>query len=182
MPQMFSSAALLVTLLFSVSLAAAEKPDSGTASKASVGGKYFRLLAVLEVPGDAASHGEFNDYGYWSGTAYAGYQDLPSGYWVYVAPNWHIWGETSSSEESIEPDRPERETPPQTPKHGSSHGGRGPYAIFLNQEIIVVFTNGTAKGGRLIECGPEHLLLQQAKPAAKLIVPTAHIAYAQGDQ
>ena len=30
--------------------------------------------------------------------AYAGYRDLPTGYWVYVYPNWYIWGETKKEQ------------------------------------------------------------------------------------
>jgi hypothetical protein len=58
---------------------------------ASVSGKYRHLLRVLHVPGDLANYKEFSDYGPYNGNAYAGYNDLPAGYWVYVHPNWFIW-------------------------------------------------------------------------------------------
>jgi len=31
------------------------------------------------------------DWGYWTGTQHAGFQNLPSGHWVYVYPKWYIW-------------------------------------------------------------------------------------------
>ena len=66
--------------------------------KASVDGKYSKLLKKIEVAEDKASYGDFNDYGYDTTTEWAGYKDLPPGYWVYVAPNWYIWGETKDKE------------------------------------------------------------------------------------
>jgi Ca-activated chloride channel family protein len=64
-----------------------------TEAKASVSGKYENLLRIVAAPGDAASYGAFHDYGHWDGTSYAGQDNLPKGYWVYVAPNWYIWGD-----------------------------------------------------------------------------------------
>lgn len=64
---------------------------------ASVNGKYQNLLMTLNVPGDQSKYGSFKDWGYWSGTTYAGYSNLPPGYWVYVYPNWYIWGSLASS-------------------------------------------------------------------------------------
>jgi hypothetical protein len=61
---------------------------------ASVNGKYYNLLITLYVPQDQASYGNFYDWGYYTGTSYAGYNNIPPGYWVYVYPNWYIWGNT----------------------------------------------------------------------------------------
>jgi hypothetical protein len=58
---------------------------------ASAHGKYERLLAVLEVPGDVRLYGSHYDYGYWPGGTYAGVNGLPPGYWVYRAPSWFLW-------------------------------------------------------------------------------------------
>jgi hypothetical protein len=60
--------------------------------KASVNGKYYNLLKVINVPSDRGSYGDFSDYGHYSSTSYAGYNNLPAGYWVYVYPDWYIWG------------------------------------------------------------------------------------------
>jgi hypothetical protein len=49
-------------------------------------------LKVINVPQDKGSYGDFNDYGYYSSTSYAGYDNIPAGYWVYVYPDWYIWG------------------------------------------------------------------------------------------
>jgi RNA polymerase sigma factor (sigma-70 family) len=62
-------------------------------AKASVNGKYRKLLRRIKVEGDKAGYGEFSDYGHYTGTSYAGYDNLPVGYWVYVYPHWYIWGE-----------------------------------------------------------------------------------------
>jgi Ca-activated chloride channel family protein len=59
--------------------------------KATVGGKYADLLDKLHVPDDLQNYGEFREFGYWSGTSYAGREGLPPGYWVYVYPDWYIW-------------------------------------------------------------------------------------------
>lgn len=59
--------------------------------QASSYGRYRGLLRKIEVPQDQPSYGVFNDYGAWSGAAWAGYTELSAGYWVYVAPNWYIW-------------------------------------------------------------------------------------------
>ncbi len=64
-----------------------------TEAKASVNGKYKNLLRIIEAPEDGASHGTFDDYGRWEGTSYRGQNNLPQGYWVYVAPHWYIWGD-----------------------------------------------------------------------------------------
>jgi len=61
--------------------------------KASVDGKYRRLVKKIEVRDDFQRFGAFNDYGHWDGTEYAGHKDLPPGNWVYVYPNWYIWAE-----------------------------------------------------------------------------------------
>ena len=63
----------------------ADRPAPGSRSR------YGTLLRKLEIPADQATFGDFCDYGYWSGTQYAGHDDLPPGYWVYLAPNWYIF-------------------------------------------------------------------------------------------
>jgi HEAT repeat protein len=65
-------------------------------AKASVRGKYRKLLRRIKVEQDKDGYGEFSDYGHYTGTSYAGYDDLPVGYWVYVYPHWYIWGEMKS--------------------------------------------------------------------------------------
>jgi hypothetical protein len=63
------------------------------AIKASVNGKYRKLLRRIHVPQDKANYTEFRDYGQYQATDYAGHQNIPAGYWVYVYPHWYIWGE-----------------------------------------------------------------------------------------
>ncbi|MCG6552729.1 MAG: hypothetical protein L7F77_10405 [Candidatus Magnetominusculus sp. LBB02] len=83
----FLLSAALVFLL--VSLVNAEDP---TLEKASVSGKYSKLVQMMPCAKDKATYGEFNDYGQWSGGPWCG-QTGKAGYWVYVAPNWYVWGE-----------------------------------------------------------------------------------------
>ena len=47
--------------------------------------------AVITMPGDKDTYGEFKDYGPFNGTEWGGYKGLPKGNWVYVAPRWYIW-------------------------------------------------------------------------------------------
>lgn len=78
----------------------AASPSAPTQPKS----RYKTLLKQIEVPGDAATYGDFCDFGFWSGTSYAGHTDLPAGYWVYLSPNWYIFKEDVSG--STAPQRP----------------------------------------------------------------------------
>jgi hypothetical protein len=62
-------------------------------AKARVNGKYSKLLRRIKVPQDRQTYTNFNDYGIFPATDYAGYTAIPEGYWVYVFPHWYIWGE-----------------------------------------------------------------------------------------
>jgi Ca-activated chloride channel family protein len=68
-------------------------PDVMT--KASCSGKYRTLLRRIEVADDQPTYGEFKDFGRWDGVTYKTHNNLPHGYWVYVAPHWYIWGEST---------------------------------------------------------------------------------------
>jgi RNA polymerase sigma factor (sigma-70 family) len=78
--------------------ASANLPEQETWRKASVWGRYSNLLKKINVPGDRENYGEFHEYGAWQGTSYAGQQNLPVGYWVYVSPDWYIWGAQNAEE------------------------------------------------------------------------------------
>jgi hypothetical protein len=54
-------------------------------------GKYSGELRRISVPQDRGRYGVCNDYGPWSGNAYAGHTNLPNGYWVYSFPQWIIY-------------------------------------------------------------------------------------------
>lgn len=68
-----------------------EQPQPQTAK-----GHYQTLLRQIEVAKDREQYGDFYDYGYWSGTSYAGQENLPPGFWVYLAPNWYIFKDAAS--------------------------------------------------------------------------------------
>ena len=57
--------------------------------------QYLALLRIVEASNDATAYGPAHDFGRWGGTSYAGQSNLPPGYWVYIYPNWYIWGDTS---------------------------------------------------------------------------------------
>lgn len=61
-------------------------------SRMTGNGKYYNLLYVLYLPDDKESYGETDDWGYYTGSYYQGYDNLPPGYWVYLHPYWYIWG------------------------------------------------------------------------------------------
>jgi HEAT repeats len=72
---------------------AAEALTRAIPAKAHVDGKYQKLLRRIRVPRDKQSYSDFSDYGHYDGSEWAGYTNLPPGYWVYVYPHWYIWEE-----------------------------------------------------------------------------------------
>ncbi|MBI3864245.1 MAG: von Willebrand factor type A domain-containing protein [Planctomycetia bacterium] len=62
---------------------------------ASVDGKYKNLLRIVEAPADMSTYSATHDFGRWEGTTYSGQSNLPKGYWVYIYPNWYIWGDVA---------------------------------------------------------------------------------------
>ncbi len=84
-------AGCVVALAVGAPALAADPPELQALKKATADGKYTNLLAVIHVPADKGSYGDFKDYGSSSFTEWAGYKGLPKGYWVYVAPHWYIW-------------------------------------------------------------------------------------------
>lgn len=71
------------------------RPASPPAPDSTVRGKYKSLLRRLNVPEDSERYGQFNDYGFAETKSYGGSDNLPAGYWVYIAPHWYIWAETT---------------------------------------------------------------------------------------
>lgn len=61
--------------------------------RAALNGKYRKLLRIVPAEQDFSIYGMFRDFGRYEGTSYLSQEDLPPGYWVYVYPNWYIWGE-----------------------------------------------------------------------------------------
>src|SRR5262245_22247043 len=69
--------------------------------KASAGGKYRMLIGQIKVDNEKDA-GDFKDLGLQSRTEYAGFKDLPKGYWVYAKPYWYIWRDLKSVAERRE--------------------------------------------------------------------------------
>jgi len=96
-----AAVASLVLLEHASRVGAGQDSPRGSASPTSpaeevpgfVRGKYRGLLRKLHVPDDIRTYGEVRDYGWWAGTAYAGFSDLPPGYWVYSSPTWYVFDE-----------------------------------------------------------------------------------------
>jgi hypothetical protein len=87
----WAPAGLIVFLAVGASALAADPPELLALKKATADGKYTNLLAVIHMPGDKETYGEYKDYGAYNGTDWGGYKGLPKGNWVYVAPHWYIW-------------------------------------------------------------------------------------------
>jgi hypothetical protein len=62
-------------------------------AKAHCGGRYAKLLRKIHVPQDRNSYGDYHEFGHYQATDWQGHKNIPAGYWVYVFPNWYIWGE-----------------------------------------------------------------------------------------
>jgi hypothetical protein len=94
------------------------------AERASCGGKYRRLLMTIDARDDRQTYGEFKDFGFWgdrtlgrhSRLSYRGHDNLPEAYWVYVAPTWYLWAESSQAQRSA------GEPGPAAPAFGSPAG------------------------------------------------------------
>ncbi len=91
-------ATISLIFLFALSVIGADIMPSAIAAtaplgveRASMGGRYTNLLEVINVPQDSATYGDLYELGYQNKSVYRGYDDLPSGYWVYVKPSWYIW-------------------------------------------------------------------------------------------
>jgi uncharacterized protein YegL len=82
------------------SLMGQQRPIAAAATDSTVGGKYKSLLRKLHVPGDSEKYGQFTDYGHADTKSYAGSDNLPEAYWVYVAPYWYLWAETTHKSEN----------------------------------------------------------------------------------
>lgn len=55
----------------------------------SHGGRFQSLLRKFKVEND----GENRVNGFSETTSYRGHENIPQGYWVYVAPDWYVWKE-----------------------------------------------------------------------------------------
>jgi|GEM_PF-6254963 len=77
---------LLVTVALACAaiLATAIPCAADDVTTASVNGKYNTLLMTVYAPQDQGSYGSYNDWGYSTTSSWAGYTNLPPGYWVYV--------------------------------------------------------------------------------------------------
>lgn len=84
---------IAVLLLATTAFAEPEElPEKEALEKAKVGDKYRKLLIKFRVESDYPAYKEFYDYGHYTGSSWKGHSDLPPGYWVYVYPDWYIFG------------------------------------------------------------------------------------------
>ena len=77
-----------------------ESEITGTFCDPTKSGKYYNFLMKIEVLQDRSQHGSCYDFGEWDweGGDYKGYKNLPEGHWVYVYPDWYIWGNVRKPE------------------------------------------------------------------------------------
>lgn len=68
-------------------------PPEEAYKKARGNGKYAMLLGQIKVERDYGAFKDFSEAGLMQRPQgrYAGYNNLPAGYWVYVYPYWYIW-------------------------------------------------------------------------------------------
>ena len=66
-------------------------------AKASLNGKYAKLLRKLHTPQDRPSYGDYHEWGSYGACDWQGHRNIPAGHWVYVYPNWYIWGEVKNN-------------------------------------------------------------------------------------
>jgi hypothetical protein len=95
------------------SLVIRRQDNPTTAPSSTPRSRYQTLLRQIEVPDDRKTYGDFCDFGYWSGTSYAGHADLPPGYWVYLAPNWYIFQQEATGATPAGPGTPRQWGPEQ---------------------------------------------------------------------
>ena len=69
------------------------------------------LLRQIEVPADRERFGDYLDFGALAADSYACHEDLPWGFWVYVAPYWYIFRDDRPLG-LVRPHGPERATGP----------------------------------------------------------------------
>ena len=93
----------IALLLLVACTAPAATPEAGRAPvktqalppNANGGGQYSQLLKTLSCPADQKTYGSYADTGYFKAMQWCG-QNAPAGHWVYVAPNWYIWGKKTA--------------------------------------------------------------------------------------
>lgn len=113
------SALLLAGVGSRVALSQSRLSGEESLKKARVNGKYAMLLQQIKVEKDLDAYKDFHDFGLRDVKAYAEYQELPKGYWVYVYPYWYIWRDLTAVQKPKRQWGPEQATgEPDTPEAG----------------------------------------------------------------
>jgi sRNA-binding regulator protein Hfq len=137
---------IVVTLAAGVAVAGLERV---VPAEATAGGKYTGLLRVVPAPGDEATFGKCADRGYHETSSWAGQENLPAGYWVYVAPNWYIWKQQTAIKPAADD--------------------------MVGKQVTVYLDNGTPVKGQLVEQTTEYVVLLLADQAKKKLIYKAKI-------
>ena len=136
-------------LLLALSALASAGLEFVAPPEASVGGKYSGLLRVVPAPGDEAKFGKFSDRGHHNTSSLAGQDNLPAGYWVYLAPNWYIWKQQTAGKPAADD--------------------------MAGKQVTVYLDNGTPVKGQLAEQTSEYVVLLIADQAKKKLIYKAKI-------
>lgn len=156
----FWMCALLVSFAVPGARAAEKIGAAKVPEAATVGGNYSELLKIVPVPGDEATFGKFCDYGYDSSTEWGGHTNLPSGFWVYVAPNWYIWKDSKRG---------------QPPARALVAGDE--FTEWVGHEVRIEMANTSIKG-TITANGVQFLTVQMTSPRpTKLLVNKAQMIY-----
>jgi hypothetical protein len=76
--------------------------------KSQCNGKYRMLLRQIKVEKDRDRFDDYEELGYREKADYAGYSELPKGWWVYVYPYWYIWRDLAAKPKPKRPWGPEQ--------------------------------------------------------------------------
>lgn len=76
-------------------------PASVALKRAECDGRYADLIGKVSAPADVLKYGRFHNAGSTESTS-LGRASLPSGYRVYVAPDWYIWAQERRSKDEGE--------------------------------------------------------------------------------
>ncbi len=78
------------------------EPELTVVDETSAYGRYTDLIQVIPCETALDEYGRYNDWGYWEGSNTVCEATAQPGYWVYVYPDWYVWGtEVGGTNQSV---------------------------------------------------------------------------------